>query len=195
MQTGIILAGGKSKRMGQDKSLINSNVNRLANELRLAGCTRVVVMCGTTERATLFDEECVIDSKETLGESLFEFVSGLSGLIQLVPCDAYLADAELFSRITGVPIDDFGNRQPLLAKFDSSQRILRSKKVSEMFKIFNRAAAESRLETPILLKSSWNSISPALNKSITRIENMFLLLDFLCQGIFVIARGLRLLFA
>ena len=133
MQTGIILAGGKSKRMGQDKSLINSNVNRLANELRLAGCTRVVVMCGTTERATLFDEECVVDSKETLGESLFEFVSGLSGLIQLAPCDAYLADAELFSGITGVPIDDFGNRQPLLAKFDSSQRILRSKKVSEMF--------------------------------------------------------------
>ena len=101
MQTGIILAGGLSSRMGQDKSLINSNVSRLANELRLAGCSRIVVMCGTAERMALFEEECVIDSKETLAESLYDFVSQLSGKIQLAPCDAYLADADLFSKIDG----------------------------------------------------------------------------------------------
>ena len=34
MQTGIILAGGKSTRMGEDKSLIHANVERLADEMR-----------------------------------------------------------------------------------------------------------------------------------------------------------------
>ena len=133
MVTGIILAGGKSSRMGQDKSLINSNVSRLANELRLAGCSRVVVMCGTTERMTLFDEECVVDSKDSLAESLYDFIAELSGQIQLAPCDAYLADADLFSKIEGVPIDDLGNRQPLLAKISADSPLRRSVKISEMF--------------------------------------------------------------
>ena len=133
MQTGIILAGGQSSRMGQDKSLINSNVSRLANELRLAGCSRIIVMCGTTERMDLFEEECVTDSKETLAESLYDFISQLSGKVQLAPCDAYLADADLFSKIDGVPTDDLGNRQPLLAKFDTNKVLRRSVKVSEMF--------------------------------------------------------------
>ena len=133
MQTGIILAGGLSSRMGQDKSLINSNVSRLANELRLAGCSRIVVMCGTAERMALFEEECVIDSKETLAESLYDFVSQLSGKIQLAPCDAYLADADLFSKIDGVPTDDLGNRQPLLAKIGPDSPLRISVKISEMF--------------------------------------------------------------
>ena len=133
MQTGIILAGGLSSRMGQDKSLINSNVSRLANELRLAGCSRIIVMCGTTERMDLFEEECITDSRETLAESLFDFISQLTGKIQLAPCDAYLADADLFSKIDGVPTDDLGNRQPLLAKFDTNNRLRRSVKISEMF--------------------------------------------------------------
>ncbi len=134
MQTGIILAGGKSSRMGRDKSLINSNVTRLANELRIAGCERVVVMCGSAERMALFDEECVIDSQETLAESLFDLISELNGIIQLAPCDAYLADAELFSKIDGVPTDDSENRQPLLAKIDGSHQLIHSRKISEMFR-------------------------------------------------------------
>jgi len=133
LQTGIILAGGQSSRMGQDKSLINSNVSRLANELRLAGCSRIIVMCGTTERMDLFEEECITDSRETLAESLFDFISQLTGKIQLAPCDAYLADADLFSKIDGVPTDDLGNRQPLLAKFDTNNRLRMSVKISEMF--------------------------------------------------------------
>ena len=133
MLTGIILAGGKSSRMGQDKSLINSNVNRLATELRISGCTRIVVMCGTTERMALFDEECIIDSKDSLAESLYDLISELGGKIQLAPCDAYLADADFFSEITGVPTDDFGNRQPLLAKVDAHNQLRISTKISEMF--------------------------------------------------------------
>ena len=133
MQTGIILAGGQSSRMRQDKSLINSNVSRLANELRLAGCSRIIVMCVTSERMDLFEEECVTDSKETLAESLYDFISQLRGIVELAPCDAYLADADLFSKIDGVPTDDLGNRQPLLAKFDTNNRLRMSVKISEMF--------------------------------------------------------------
>ena len=90
--TGIILAGGKSSRMGEDKSLLNSNVERLARELEASGCERVIIMCGSEERADLFPGECHIDTKETLAESLFELISNLHGTIQLAPCDAYLAD-------------------------------------------------------------------------------------------------------
>ena len=133
MQTGIILAGGKSTRMGEDKSLIYSNVERLANEMRKSGCEHIVVMCGNLERVDLFQEECIVDSKDSLAESLFEVIKGLSGIVQLAPCDAYLADIELFSKIDGVPTDDVGERQPLLAKFDASTKLKSSKKISEMF--------------------------------------------------------------
>ena len=133
MQTGIILAGGKSERMGEDKSLINSNVERLAGELRKAGCQRIIVMCGDSDRVDLFEDECIIDSQDSLAESLLDVIRGLSGIIQLAPCDAYLADAEFFLRIDGVPIDDTGNRQPLLAKFDASQQFTSTTKITELF--------------------------------------------------------------
>ena len=57
LQTGIILAGGNSSRMGQDKSRLYSNVSRLVKEMKLAGCSNILVMCGSEERAELFDEE------------------------------------------------------------------------------------------------------------------------------------------
>ena len=41
LQTGIILAGGNSTRMGIDKSMINMNVKRLAKEMRISGCDSV----------------------------------------------------------------------------------------------------------------------------------------------------------
>ncbi len=119
--------------MGKDKSLLNSNVERLSKELKSSGCKRVIIMCGSEDRAELFSGECHIDTKETLAESLFELVSNLHGTIQLAACDAYLADEELFSKIRGVPIDDKGNRQPLLARFDSKDKLTLSQKISEMF--------------------------------------------------------------
>ena len=134
MHTGIILAGGKSSRMGEDKSLINSNVERLANEMRKAGCDRIIVMCGSKDRAELFDEECVADSKESLAESLLDLIAKIRGTIQLAPCDAYLADSILFSKIKGVPTDDYGNRQPLLARLFDNSALTSSEKISEMFK-------------------------------------------------------------
>ena len=119
--------------MGKDKSLLNSNVERLSRELHASGCERIIIMCGSEDRADLFPGECQVDTRETLAESLFELISNLHGTIQLAPCDAYLADEELFRKIRGVPIDDEGNRQPLLAKFDSKDEVIQSQKISEMF--------------------------------------------------------------
>ena len=131
--TGIILAGGKSSRMGEDKSLLYSNVERLSRELEASGCARVIIMCGSKDRSALFNGECHIDTKNTLAESLLELISALQGEIQLAPCDAYLADEDLFSKIRGVPLDDRGNRQPLLARIESQDELMQSQKISEMF--------------------------------------------------------------
>ena len=119
--------------MGSDKSLINSNVGRLADEMRKSGCSRVIVMCGTAQRSELFDEECIPDSADNLSDSLLSVISQLKGSVQLAPCDAYLADEELFSRIDGVPVDDNGKRQPLLAKFDSSMKFERAPRIRDLF--------------------------------------------------------------
>ena len=119
--------------MGEDKSLLNSNVERLYRELQASGCGRIIIMCGSEDRTDLFLGECHIDTKETLAESLFELISTLPSTIQLAPCDAYLADQELFSKIRGVPVDDEGNRQPLLARIESQNELIRTKRISEMF--------------------------------------------------------------
>ena len=133
MLTGIILTGGKSSRMGEDRSLINSNVARLSKELKAAGCNRIIVMCGDESRRNLFDEECHLDTKNSLAESLYDLILSLEGSIQLATCDAYLADQDLFSKIEGVPEDDAGKRQPLLAKFDCDSNLVQSVKITEMF--------------------------------------------------------------
>jgi hypothetical protein len=73
---------------------------------------------------------------DSLGESIFELVSRIEGRIQLAPCDAYLADSELFDGIRGVPLDDNGVRQPLLANFDSNEMVVKSTKISEIFESF-----------------------------------------------------------
>jgi molybdopterin-guanine dinucleotide biosynthesis protein A len=121
--------------MGSDKSLIHSNVERLADELRKSGCSRVIVMCGTPQRSELFDEECIPDSADNLSDSLLTLLSQLNGSVQLAPCDAYLADEELFSRIDGVPVDDNGKRQPLLAKFDSSMKFEQAPRIRDLFQL------------------------------------------------------------
>ena len=133
MLTGIILAGGKSTRMGKDKAFLKGGVARLAEELRNARCTRIIVMCGTKERSELFAEECVVDAGKTLAESLKILLSTLEGEIQLAPCDAVLADAAFFSSISGIPLDQNGSRQPLLARFHLPLPPTNSDKITELF--------------------------------------------------------------
>lgn len=131
--TGIIIAGGKSSRMGKDKAVLNSSVARIHQHLTDIGCSNIITMCGTEERMEMFEGNCVPDSKDNLARSLIEIIENIDDEIQLVPCDAYLVDAVFLSNISGVPVDDKGSRQPLLARLAKGFVPNYSDKISEVF--------------------------------------------------------------
>ena len=119
--------------MGEDKSLLNSNVERLARELEASGCERVIIMCGSEERADLFPGECHIDTKETLAESLFELISNLHGTIQLAPCDAYLADESYSHESEVCPQTMRGIGSHYFLELELKDELIQSQKISDMF--------------------------------------------------------------
>jgi len=166
MLTGIILAGGKSTRMGEDKAALFDNVSRLSKELKLAGCDNIIVMCGDESRINLFDEDCVVDRGFCLAESLRFVLSSLTGEIQLAPCDAYLADCELFERIAGVPVDQNGFRQPLLSRFMLPFEGVESNKLTDMFSHLPSCEGglkASNANTPEELDDLLNSVIPIID--------------------------------
>jgi len=117
MVTGVIFAGGKSKRFGSDKALLGG-VERIAGLMRKCDFTRVVVLCGNSERSSLFKEECWPDPHWCDGilEVIKWAIGKIDDEIQLAPCDAIYLDEEVVSKNRGVPLDENGLRQPLLAR-------------------------------------------------------------------------------
>ena len=89
----LILAGGKSTRMGEDKALLFDSVNTLTDILTSRD-HRVIVACGGEERAVLFHAECWFDPEDStsLGEVVHAFVQQHDEEIQLFPCDMYNLD-------------------------------------------------------------------------------------------------------
>ena len=89
----LILAGGDSHRMGQDKALLYDSVNNLLRSLEDKGC-RVVVACGSQERSVLFSGTSWPDpiEAESLADVIRMFATEYDEEIQLFPCDMYRLD-------------------------------------------------------------------------------------------------------
>ena len=129
MTTILIFAGGKSTRMGQDKSTMFGGVHRIHAECVKANVSRIITLCGSSDRLSDFAGEVwvdPIDCQGVLGVVRWA-VSQLSDDVLLIPCDAFniskIGIKELLSQDNCVPIDEFGNRQPLFARISNPAAI------------------------------------------------------------------------
>ena len=58
MTTVVILAGGKSERMGQDKALILGGVERIQKLVNQIGEYRIITLCETKKENHCFQARC-----------------------------------------------------------------------------------------------------------------------------------------
>ena len=139
----LILAGGKSIRMGRDKALLYDSVNQLSQKLTLRG-TRIIVACGSPNRANLFNSECWFDPADalSLADVLRAFVQEHDEEIQLFPCDMYNLDDEaidaILAQLPGVPVDQDGREQFTLARIPKGCTFSTSSSLKGLFSDFER---------------------------------------------------------
>ncbi|MDA0715237.1 MAG: NTP transferase domain-containing protein [archaeon] len=93
---GIIFAGGKSTRMGRDKSMMFDNITRLKSVFFSCGIHDVIILCGHEDRKSLFEGVVVVDPQENMG--LHRVLQWIRNEIQddlvCVPCDAFTLSIE-----------------------------------------------------------------------------------------------------
>ena len=122
MVTVLILAGGKSTRMGRDKAMMKGGVTRLKTTARDAGVQRIITLCGAVERTSLFEGDVWPDPSfcNSLMDVLKWIIAEVDDEIQFIPCDAFQLEVSglkaLLSFDGGVPLDSNAMRQPLLAR-------------------------------------------------------------------------------
>ena len=139
----LILAGGKSRRMGHDKALLYDSVNTLSRRLEEKGC-RVVVACGSNERNILFSAPSWPDPVEatSLADVLRMFGLEHDEEIQLFPCDMYRLDEEAINAVLaqspGVPVDLDGCEQYTLTRIPKSFDFPTVSSLNELFAKLNR---------------------------------------------------------
>ena len=130
MTTVLILAGGKSTRMKQDKSTMFGGVKRIRDECIKANITRIITLCGSNDRMQLFHGEVWPDPDNCHG--IFPVIkwaiNELDDDVLLIPCDAFniseIGITELISQENCVPADEFGNRQPLFARISNQTELV-----------------------------------------------------------------------
>ena len=143
MTTVLIFAGGISSRMGQDKSTMYGGVNRIRQECLKANITRIITLCGSEIRRSNFEGEVWPDPKEcdSLMDLILWSISQIDDEVLLISCDAFNLTVkgitELSKQQNCLPLDEQGNRQPLLAKISDSAMLERSAvSLTELFAKF-----------------------------------------------------------
>ena len=125
----LLLAGGQSRRMGQDKARLHGGVRRILHEAKAAGLSPRIVLAGPVPRGAELQREGWLDEAEAviddpadatcLHDVLVEVLDGRLPSMILTPCDAVSVDQAMFNRLVamgvGVPLDDEGRRQVLFS--------------------------------------------------------------------------------
>lgn len=143
MTTILLLAGGKSTRMGQDKAMMNGGVNRLLSIYSQLGAQRIITLCGERSRIELFEGEVWPDPDEVTGplELIKWCLTKIEGDIQLIPCDAFnLLETGadwLLNQESGVPVDSSMQRQPLMSRITNRDSIdIKATTLNDLFAKF-----------------------------------------------------------
>lgn len=143
MTTVLIFAGGSSSRMGQDKSTMYGGVSRIRQECLKANISRIITLCGSEIRHSMFEGEVWPDPKEcnSLMDLILWSISQIDDEVLLIPCDAFNLTVkgitELSKQQNCLPLDEQGNRQPLLAKISDSAMLERNAiSLNELFANF-----------------------------------------------------------
>lgn len=137
--TALIIAGGKSTRMGADKALMFGGVERIRQLCIECGVQQIITLCGGQERVHLFEGEVWPDPVhcQSLSEVIRMAKEKIDGPIQFIACDAFDLDVASLNSLLqsggGVPLDLAGKRQPLLANCPADYRLGQGKSINSLF--------------------------------------------------------------
>lgn len=135
----IILAGGKSTRMGEDKALMFDNTSRIQKMAGNLGVKDCIILCGDKNREKLFQGNVWADPISVNGvlDTIIWISKEIKGRIQLVSCDCFQiqqSGLEYLLRMNdSLPVDEYGLKQPLLANFNPKNMRLEGATLKEIF--------------------------------------------------------------